>query len=114
MAHRRLDPPRAEPWFNRLRLTNVRCFEETVVPLDRRVTVIIGENGAGKTTIAETLASLSFGEDEGLKEFPSRHEHVFGPGGQRYVLLGLSGHRSLPDDVENDPAILRRLPPRFH
>ena len=37
--------PRAEPWFDRLRLTNVRCFEDVEVPLDRRVTVTIGENG---------------------------------------------------------------------
>ena len=74
MGHRRLDPPRTEPWFDRLRLTNVRCFEEMVVPLDRRVTVIIGENGAGKTTVAEALGSLSFGEDERLKGFPLRHD----------------------------------------
>ena len=74
MAQRRLDPPRTEPWFDRLRLTNVRCFEEVEVPLDRRVTVIIGENGAGKTTIAEALASMSFGEKEGPRKFPFRND----------------------------------------
>lgn len=74
MPDQRRDPPPTEPWFDRLRLKNVRCFEETDVPLDQHVTVIIGENGAGKTTIAEALASMSFGEDEGLKRFPFRHD----------------------------------------
>jgi energy-coupling factor transporter ATP-binding protein EcfA2 len=64
--------PRAEPWFDRLRLTQVRCFEDVLIPLDRRVTVILGENGSGKTTIAEALASLSFGDREGLPAFPLR------------------------------------------
>lgn len=75
MRRRRLNAePRAEPWFDRLRLANVRCFEDAEVPLDRHVTVIIGENGSGKTTVAEALASLSFGEKEGLPSFPERHD----------------------------------------
>ncbi len=66
-------PSRTAPWFDRLLLANVRCFERVEVPLGRRVTVIIGENGAGKTTVAEALASLSAGADEGLTDFPLRH-----------------------------------------
>jgi ABC-type multidrug transport system ATPase subunit len=58
--------------FDRLWLRNVRCFEDVVVPLDPHVTVIIGENGSGKTTVAEAMASLSAGEDEGLATFPVR------------------------------------------
>jgi hypothetical protein len=54
-------------------LQNVRCFDEVEIPLDPHLTVIIGENGAGKTTIAEAMASLSYGEDEGLRHFPLRH-----------------------------------------
>jgi DNA repair ATPase RecN len=60
------------PRFERLRLRNVRCFDAADVPLDPHVTVIIGENGAGKTTIAEAMASLSAGEREGLPAFPLR------------------------------------------
>lgn len=54
----------------RLVLRNVRCFRDAVIELDPGLTVLIGENGSGKTTIVEALASLSSGEGEGLAEFP--------------------------------------------
>ncbi|NJL27215.1 MAG: ATP-binding protein [Thermoanaerobaculia bacterium] len=59
--------------FTKLVIENVRCFGKTEVPLHPRVTVVIGENGTGKTTVAEALASMSYGEGEGLAEFPLRH-----------------------------------------
>jgi energy-coupling factor transporter ATP-binding protein EcfA2 len=62
----------AAPGFERLRLHNVRCFRDVTVPFDPGVTIIIGENGAGKTTIAEAMASVSVGEREGLHAFPLR------------------------------------------
>ncbi len=62
------------PLFASLQLRNTRCFKETEVPLDPRMTVIIGGNGAGKTTIVESLASLTYGDDEGLREFPLRRK----------------------------------------
>ncbi len=58
--------------FHTLVLENVRCFSALRLPLYGPVTLIIGENGAGKTTIAESLASLCAGADEGLPEFPLR------------------------------------------
>jgi hypothetical protein len=57
----------------KLTMKNVRCFADATLPIDPRVTVVIGENGAGKTTVAEAMASLAYGDDEGLKEFPLRH-----------------------------------------
>jgi energy-coupling factor transporter ATP-binding protein EcfA2 len=56
--------------FTRLILRNVRCFRDAKIELDPQLTVLIGENGAGKTTAVEALASLSAGEYEGLAEFP--------------------------------------------
>lgn len=56
--------------FERLVLKNVRCFRDAEIELDPRVTVLIGENGSGKTTVMEALASLSYGEGEGLGKFP--------------------------------------------
>ncbi|HEY4593974.1 MAG TPA: AAA family ATPase, partial [Thermoanaerobaculia bacterium] len=56
--------------FERLVLRNVRCFRNAEIELDPQVTVLIGENGSGKTTVVEALASLSHGEGEGLSSFP--------------------------------------------
>ena len=58
--------------LTRLRLRNVRCFTEAELPLHARMNVLIGANGAGKTTVAEALASLVGGRGEGLAEFPLR------------------------------------------
>jgi hypothetical protein len=60
-------------YFDRLRLKNVRCFRDAEVPFDKRVTVIVGGNASGKTTLMEALASVTHGDDEGLKDFPFRH-----------------------------------------
>ena len=60
--------------YRRLTLKNFRCFAATTIPLHPRVTVLIGENGSGKTTVAEARASLCYGPEEGLEEFPLRHK----------------------------------------
>jgi hypothetical protein len=57
---------------SRLVLENVRCFARGEVPLGAQVTVVIGQNGSGKTSIIEALASLAPGEGEGLDRFPLR------------------------------------------
>jgi hypothetical protein len=59
--------------LHRLVLENLRCFARTEVSLDAPVTVIIGQNGSGKTTIAEAIASLAPGPHEALDELPLRH-----------------------------------------
>ncbi len=47
-----------------LTLRNARCFGPvtTTIPLHPRATVILGENGAGKSTVTEVLAAL--GDDD--------------------------------------------------
>ncbi|WP_434042151.1 MULTISPECIES: AAA family ATPase [Sorangium] len=57
---------------SRLVLENVRCFARGEVPLGAQVTVVIGQNGSGKTSIIEALASLAPGDGEGLDRFPLR------------------------------------------
>ena len=99
-ATERSDEAVAEHRFTRLHLKNVRCFDDTEIPLDPYMTVIIGENGAGKTTVAEAIASLCAGEDEGLTTFPLRH-------GKRI------GHISLFDAASRTPAAIWRQGGRF-
>lgn len=46
--------------LERLHLHNFRCFEELTVDFDKQLTVIIGDNGAGKTAILDAIA-IGFG-----------------------------------------------------
>ena len=59
-------------------LQNARCFKDAVIELDPQLTVLIGENGAGKTTVVEALASLTYGKEEGLSSFPLSREATKG------------------------------------
>jgi hypothetical protein len=58
--------------IDRIELRDFRCFDRLDLDLHPRVTVLVGENGSGKSSIAEALASLAWGEDEGLRAFPVR------------------------------------------
>ncbi len=69
---RALRPAPAAAAFSELRLKNVRCFRDARIPLGSGITVIIGGNGAGKTTFVESLASMTWGDKEGLEDFPLR------------------------------------------
>src|SRR5436305_8694008 len=123
--------------FTRLALRNVRCFRDATIELDPRLTVLIGENGAGKTTAVEALASLASGDGEGLEGFPlargARGGEIalFDGAGARPAAVwktGRSGRRRLPEmrhlfaygryrrvcfppDEDNDEAPARRLAP---
>lgn len=73
LLHRKPQPSASRTGcLSRVVLENVRCFVRAEVPLDAQVTVIIGQNGSGKTSIAEVIASLAAGEQEGLRDFPLR------------------------------------------
>lgn len=46
--------------IERMHLKNFRCFDELTINFDKRLTVIIAENGAGKTAILDAIA-IGFG-----------------------------------------------------
>jgi len=43
-------------WITQVRLTNIRCFEQITLSFREGMNVLIGQNGAGKTTILDALA----------------------------------------------------------
>ena len=93
-------PPRPAVYFTKLTLRNVRCFGdaeqelELALPKDGHAgwTVLLGDNGCGKTTVLECLA-LAYGT---TREAPSHRSMV---------------HRK-SDDAEGRPP-LPSLGPRY-
>ncbi len=93
--------------FTALTLRNLRCFADVTLRLDPRITLLIGENGAGKTTVAEALASLAYGDDEGLRSFPLRYGERRG----RVALHGAEGEEPAAEwTVDDGSEERRRLP----
>lgn len=92
-------------YFDRLRLKNVRCFRDAEIPFDKRVTVIVGENASGKTTLMEAIASVTHGESEGLQDFPLRHGSARGE-----VALYEYGRKPAAARWDSKLAARKRLP----
>jgi energy-coupling factor transporter ATP-binding protein EcfA2 len=63
---------RPQDHIRRLRLENVRGFESAQIDFAPGVTVLLGENGSGKTTVAEMLALLLVPPAERPVAFPLR------------------------------------------
>ncbi|WP_292803804.1 SMC family ATPase [Methanobrevibacter sp.] len=53
--------------FTRLKLNNFKSHEHTVISFDKGISVIVGENGAGKSTILEAISFALFKQHTGKK-----------------------------------------------
>ena len=42
--------------INNIQLHNFRCFEDTLIKFDKEITVIVGNNGAGKSSVLDAVA----------------------------------------------------------
>ena len=57
-------------YLEKIVLNNFRCFEKLEVNLDKMLTVVVGANGAGKTSLLEGMAiaiSTMFTALDGVK-----------------------------------------------
>ena len=56
----RRQPPTYRTWFSSVRLRNFRCYADTGdIPL-RPLTIIVGPNNAGKSTILNSILLLTW------------------------------------------------------
>ncbi len=53
--------------FTRLKLNNFKSHEHTIISFDKGISVIVGENGAGKSTILEAISFALFKQHTGKK-----------------------------------------------
>lgn len=53
--------------FTKLKLNNFKSHENTVIPFDKGISVIVGENGAGKSTILEAISFALFKQHTGKR-----------------------------------------------
>ena len=53
--------------FTKLKLLNFKSHENTVISFDKGISVIVGENGAGKSTILEAISFALFKQHTGKK-----------------------------------------------
>ena len=43
-------------YLEKLKLHNFRCYEKLEIDFNRQLTVLVGKNGSGKTTVLEAIA----------------------------------------------------------
>lgn len=69
-------------YLKNIKLTNIRCFESTEIDFDlpggknRKWTVLLGENGTGKSTILKAIALLMAGSDALVDLVPNSNDWI--------------------------------------
>ena len=79
--------------IEQLHIQNFKCFEDQILDLDPRFTLLVGDNGAGKTTVLDALAVAAGGLARQSAGFDARQQR------EKYSLKGdsarvKSGRRS--------------------
>lgn len=84
----------ASVYIERLHLTNIKCFEDLKIDfLDensepRKWTVLVGDNGAGKSTVLQAIAACLAGADRARTLLPpSEHGHWLRVGAGRACMM---------------------------
>lgn len=73
-------------------LNNFRCFDSIVVPLHPRLTVLVAENGGGKTAV---LDGIAVGLSPVLRQLSSANQRLSGPGIEDTDFRILNGGRGM-------------------
>jgi energy-coupling factor transporter ATP-binding protein EcfA2 len=59
---------RESPRVDALRLVNIGAFEDVTIPFEKPWTIILGDNGSGKSTILKSIAAALLGMDNRVGE----------------------------------------------
>lgn len=84
--------------LKKVTLNNFRCFEHLEVPLHPRLTVLVAENGGGKTSILDAIA---VGLSPVMKYLSSAEQRLEGPG-IKDADFRLLTENSTPPKIESD------------
>ncbi len=116
-------------FLQRLRLNNVRCFRDVELSLDdegdglRKWTVLLGENGTGKSTLLKAIALVTGGSDAlpdlmgepdewiraGCKRCQIEADVIAANGKQVQILMELSRGETRSDVLVNNREALREF-----
>ena len=93
--------------INKLKLLNFRCFEEYQIELSDRFTLLVGDNGSGKTTILDALAISTDGFLLGIPETRSSDRRTVSRDDARHNLQ-LFG-QSMTKEIESDITLIKAI-----
>lgn len=93
--------------INRLRLLNFRCFQDYELTLSDRFTLLIGDNGTGKTTILDALAISTDGFLLGIPETQPSDRRTISRDDARHNLQRFG--QSTTKEIESDISLIKAI-----